>query len=337
MPPTPSRRGSFARWRARSRRRCASDASRNSSVEAGGNFGACPKPPHCGSNCAVSARRLAEQRLGQRLVRRLRFGARLHCLGERAGLPDDVAAPRRGQASETATSTWRKLGSPCRGSAGSTCRRRTARPLGVRKTVIGQPPLPGQRDDGVHVDRVEVGPLLAVDLDVDEALVHQRRGGRVLERLVRHHVAPVAGRVADREQDRLVLRARALERLRPHGYQSTGLSACWRRYGLVSAARRFILPPIAVGVVVLAPLRPPPPAGARRASSRTLLVVCVRGGAGGRLFASTRARKAGAAGGGRGDGGGESREKGRRKDEGPAPPPPGVLPSFGPAGGTSVR
>src|SRR6187401_794767 len=25
----------------------------------------------------------------------------------------------------------------------------------------------------------------------------------------------------------------------PHGYQSTGLSACWRRYGLVSFARRF--------------------------------------------------------------------------------------------------
>src|SRR5262245_42465492 len=28
----------------------------------------------------------------------------------------------------------------------------------------------------------------------------------------------------------------------PHAYQSTGLSACWRRYGLVSAARRFIPP-----------------------------------------------------------------------------------------------
>src|SRR6188472_265807 len=25
----------------------------------------------------------------------------------------------------------------------------------------------------------------------------------------------------------------------PHGYQSTGLCACWRRYGLVSCARRF--------------------------------------------------------------------------------------------------
>src|SRR3954469_2103745 len=25
----------------------------------------------------------------------------------------------------------------------------------------------------------------------------------------------------------------------PHGYQSTGFEACWRRYGLVSSARRF--------------------------------------------------------------------------------------------------
>ena len=25
----------------------------------------------------------------------------------------------------------------------------------------------------------------------------------------------------------------------PHGYQSTGLSWCWRRYGLVSSASRF--------------------------------------------------------------------------------------------------
>ena len=56
----------------------------------------------------------------------------------------------------------------------------------------------------VHVDLVDVGPLLAVDLDVDEQLVHHARRRLVLEALVRHHVAPVAGRVADREQDRLV-------------------------------------------------------------------------------------------------------------------------------------
>src|SRR5687768_11245884 len=27
----------------------------------------------------------------------------------------------------------------------------------------------------------------------------------------------------------------------PHGYQSTGLWACWRRYGEVSWARRFVM------------------------------------------------------------------------------------------------
>jgi hypothetical protein len=54
----------------------------------------------------------------------------------------------------------------------------------------------------LHVDRVEVGPLLAVHLDADEALVHERRGCLVLERLALHHVAPVTGRVADAEEDR---------------------------------------------------------------------------------------------------------------------------------------
>src|SRR5438132_566247 len=68
-------------------------------------------------------------------------------------------------------------------------------------------------DDGVHVDRVQIGPLLPVDLHVHEALVHQLGGRLVLERLVLHHVAPVAGGVPDREQDRPVLRAGALERL----------------------------------------------------------------------------------------------------------------------------
>ena len=27
----------------------------------------------------------------------------------------------------------------------------------------------------------------------------------------------------------------------PHGYQSTGLPACWRRYGLTAAARRLTM------------------------------------------------------------------------------------------------
>ena len=65
----------------------------------------------------------------------------------------------------------------------------------------------------LHVDRVDVGPLLAVHLHVDEPVVHHRGDGRVLERLVGHHVAPVARRVADREQDRLVLGPGPGERL----------------------------------------------------------------------------------------------------------------------------
>ena len=62
------------------------------------------------------------------------------------------------------------------------------------------------------VDLVKVWPLLAIDLDIDEQPVHHRRDAGVLERLVRHHVTPMAGRVADRQQNRLVLRARLGER-----------------------------------------------------------------------------------------------------------------------------
>ena len=64
----------------------------------------------------------------------------------------------------------------------------------------------GEQLDGVHVDLVQVRPLLPVDLDADEVLVHQRGDGLVLEGLVLHHVAPVAGRVADAQKDRLVFR-----------------------------------------------------------------------------------------------------------------------------------
>ena len=38
--------------------------------------------------------------------------------------------------------------------------------------------------------------------------IHERRDFFVLERFVRHHVAPVAGGITDREKDRLVLPAR---------------------------------------------------------------------------------------------------------------------------------
>jgi hypothetical protein len=59
----------------------------------------------------------------------------------------------------------------------------------------------GQRGRRVHVDRVDVRTFLAVDLDADVVLVHECGHGGVLERVVGHDVAPVAGGVAHAEQD----------------------------------------------------------------------------------------------------------------------------------------
>ena len=61
-----------------------------------------------------------------------------------------------------------------------------------------------RRRDRRHVDRVDVGTLLTVDLDGDETLVECGGDRLVLERLMRHHVAPVAGGVAHRQQHRHV-------------------------------------------------------------------------------------------------------------------------------------
>jgi hypothetical protein len=41
--------------------------------------------------------------------------------------------------------------------------------------------MPRHRLDGLHVDAVDVGPLLTVHLDVDEVLIHQTRRRIMLE------------------------------------------------------------------------------------------------------------------------------------------------------------
>ena len=76
------------------------------------------------------------------------------------------------------------------------------------------PALLTQRVQRAHEQVVDVRPLFAIDLDVDEERVHD--GGRrlVLETLPLHHMAPMARRIADREQDRAVVLPRQRERLR---------------------------------------------------------------------------------------------------------------------------
>ena len=78
--------------------------------------------------------------------------------------------------------------------------------LAVGRQEHGERPaaLLAERMERGHVDVVDVRPLFAIDFDVDEELVHETSGFAVLEQLVRHHVAPMAGRVADRKQDRAV-------------------------------------------------------------------------------------------------------------------------------------
>ena len=68
-----------------------------------------------------------------------------------------------------------------------------------------------------HVDLVEIRPLFAIDLDGNEVAIHQRGGLRIFEGLAGHHVTPVAGAVADAQQDRLVFGAGALQCLRTPG------------------------------------------------------------------------------------------------------------------------
>jgi len=161
---------------------------------------------------AVTARSFAQQRFGQRVVRRLGLRAALHRLGERARLADDVAAPLAIQLGDPAQDLRKARDTMprLRGEVRSADERLA---LGCQEHGHRPAAAAGHRDDGLHVDRVEVGALLAVDLDVHEEVVHERGRGRILERLVRHDVAPVAGGIADRKQDRLVLAARALQRL----------------------------------------------------------------------------------------------------------------------------
>ena len=69
--------------------------------------------------------------------------------------------------------------------------------------------------NGIHVDRVDIGSFLAIDLDVDEQPIHEFASGFVFERLMSHDVAPMAGRIADRNENGNVTAFRFGQRFRP--------------------------------------------------------------------------------------------------------------------------
>jgi len=73
--------------------------------------------------------------------------------------------------------------------------------VGSEEDAHGPATLPRQRLGGLHVDGVDIRAFLAVNLDRDEVLVDHGSSQLVLEGLVRHHVAPMACSVSNREKD----------------------------------------------------------------------------------------------------------------------------------------
>ncbi len=64
-----------------------------------------------------------------------------------------------------------------------------------------------------HVDAIDIRTLFAIYLDADEIVIQDRGDRFVLERLALHHMAPMAGGIADGEKDRFVVFPGFFERL----------------------------------------------------------------------------------------------------------------------------
>ena len=113
-----------------------------------------PRSRTCPSTTPAASERLQAKVLAQDAA---------HAASRRRGgsprRPRSPAAPGRRTAARAAA------------GPGSRCRRRTGSPSWSSTHVIGQPPWPVIAGRGLHVDRVHVRPLLAVDLDADEVLV----------------------------------------------------------------------------------------------------------------------------------------------------------------------
>ena len=120
---------------------------------------------------ALERRRRRSQQTARRAARRLDAGRRpisLQVLGQLARPASTACSRRFFQASATASRTWSKPGMPMRA---------VRRPIGaaVKRLQVGRQKhrhrpaaAAGHHLHGVHVDLIEVGPLLAIDLDADE-------------------------------------------------------------------------------------------------------------------------------------------------------------------------
>ena len=171
-------------------------------VIAWGNFGARPKPPKRGSYCSCRLDDRAVEDGGSERAASLvgcaaDRGALLDRLVELLGLLVELVAPVTPRVVDRVEQPHEaRHPGPVLGREVRTAEERAA--VVVEEHGHRPAAAPGHRLDGLHVDGVDVGALLPVDLHVDEPVVHHRGHVGVLERLVGHHVAPVARRVPDR-------------------------------------------------------------------------------------------------------------------------------------------
>ncbi len=183
-----------------------------------GLLGLKPNPPCSGSNCSASCSRPSAAGVSRQ--RQLALAARgleplADGLGHGVGRLLDLGLllrPGLGHGVDDRQEARRSLA----------IARREIRPAEERAAVGRQEqrhrPAPGpERLKRGHVDLVDVGPLLAVDLDAHEARVQCPGDLRIDEALALHDVAPVARAIADRQKDRLVLGLGLGERLGPPG------------------------------------------------------------------------------------------------------------------------
>ena len=83
--------------------------------------------------------------------------------------------------------------------------------VGREEDRHGPAALAGEPHHGGHVDVIEIRPFLPIDLNTDEVLREKLGNLLALEGFVLHNMAPVAGGVADGEENGLVLVPRFLK------------------------------------------------------------------------------------------------------------------------------
>ena len=214
--PSPAACAAPCRVLPRSRVRASNSAAGNCEFTGRGNLGAPPKPPsresklrrktlkaafeHLSSSrrsVEVPRHRRASSKLLDHIVRRIRRFWRDRC-------------SRRWRCD--ASTVW-KARAPVAVSGGKYVPPKNGFRSGVSHTDIGHPPAAGCGLHEGHVDAIDVGPLLAIDLDGDKVSVQHRRRSRRF-RMTRAPSRGTSGRSSSRWKGRSACpRAAPFERL----------------------------------------------------------------------------------------------------------------------------